>query len=167
MSGEAQHWRSREELEGEVARLRAENAELRRQVAEVPALLRELDGLRRRVEELTKQLEEANRAGKRQAGPFRRKKRKKDPKRPGQKPGHPGAHRAAPDEFDQEKTAPASCTETRPSPPAASQAGPGTIFGRDPGLEGRGAWPRDDLWTAQRNGLAALRARLRPRCQGS
>lgn len=89
---------------------RAQSRTLEQLEAENAALRRENEKLREQIEELRRQLEEAKREGKRQAGPFRRKKRKENPKRPGRKPGHPGAHRAAPDDFDQTKTGPELCS---------------------------------------------------------
>ena len=70
--------------------LEAENAQLRCRVAELEASVAEL---RRQVEELT-------RSGKRQAAPFSKGKPKKNPKRPGQKKGHPASHRPPPDSID-------------------------------------------------------------------
>ncbi len=58
--------------------------------------------LRSRIREL----EEAARAGKRQASPFGRGQRTKNPKNPGRKPGHPGAKREKPDRVDQTLVAP-------------------------------------------------------------
>jgi transposase len=55
--------------------------------------------------QLRQQLDEAQRQAARQAAPFRRDERRKVPdsekKRPGRKPGHPGAYRAIPDHIDE------------------------------------------------------------------
>ena len=55
---------------------------------------------------LREQLEQQQRTSARQAAPFRRRESKKvsesEKKRPGRKPGHPGAHRAVPEHVDQE-----------------------------------------------------------------
>jgi transposase len=71
---------------------------------------RERDGiilrLQERVATLEKGLEELERRSHRQAAPFSRDKRKDAPKRPGQKPGHPGAHRAVPAKVDRVLDAP-------------------------------------------------------------
>lgn len=68
--------------------------------------------LAKRVDELAKDLEQAKRSGKRQAAPFRRTKRKKDPKKPGRKKGHKGSRREKPDKVD--RTLKASPLETCP-----------------------------------------------------
>jgi len=57
---------------------------LEKQVAELQGQLGDRD---RRIAELEGQLEEARRAGKRQAAPFSKGEPKKDPQRPGRKPG--------------------------------------------------------------------------------
>jgi len=71
------------ELEAENAELEAENAALRSQ-----------------VQERKEAWAAAVRAGKRQASPFGRGQRKKNPKKPGRKAGHPGAKREKPDRVD-------------------------------------------------------------------
>ncbi len=83
-------------LRSECARLRAENEVLK---GENARLIEESKDLKRR-------LEEAQRAGKRQAAPFRRRKRKSDPMKPGRKPGHPPAHRPVPERADAEVDVP-------------------------------------------------------------
>jgi len=83
-------------LRGECARVRAENEALKEENAR---LVEENKDLRQR-------LEQAQRAGKRQAAPFRRRKRKSDPKKPGRKPGHPPAHRPVPEHVDNEVNVP-------------------------------------------------------------
>jgi transposase len=87
-------------LEQRVAASEEENRRLREQLAR-------LDEENRR---LLEQLEEAQRAAARQAAPFRRPERKKIPedqkKKPGRKPGHPGAHRAVPDHVDEQAEVP-------------------------------------------------------------
>jgi len=62
--------------------------------------------LRSRIRELEEALAEATRAGKRQASPFGRGKRKERPKKPGRKLGHQGAKREKPDRIDQTLVAP-------------------------------------------------------------
>lgn len=74
--------------------LRRENAGLRAQLADALARIRVLE----------ERLEQAERASARQAAPFRRREAKKVPdgtkKRPGRPSGHPGVHRAVPDQVD-------------------------------------------------------------------
>jgi transposase len=97
-----------ERLTEENERLAAENAMLKQQLeerngqgGETEASLREqIVALEHQVAELKAQLEQAQRAGRRQAAPFRRRTRKSNPKKPGQKPGHPSAHRPIPDQVD-------------------------------------------------------------------
>jgi transposase len=90
------------ELEAENARLRVEVARLQRRVAELTA----------KVERLTAALEAAQRAGKRQAAPFRKADGPlAEPKQPGRKPGRGHGlhrHRAAPppDQIDERHDAP-------------------------------------------------------------
>lgn len=74
--------------------------ELRRSQAERDGLVEEVQRLKREVDRLKSKLEESQRAGKRQAAPFARRHRKKDPKRPGRKKGHRADHRPAPDHVD-------------------------------------------------------------------
>ena len=80
--------------ESEVARERAERrcAQLGRRVAYLEA----------QVEELKGKLEEEQRAARRQAAPFARRKRKKHPKRPGRKAGHAPANRPQPATVDED-----------------------------------------------------------------
>jgi regulator of replication initiation timing len=124
------------ELAGEVASLVAANAVLQRENGRLRGRTAELEllagergprddaGLRQRiaelearVRELEHELVEARRAAKRQAAPFARRKRKQRPKRPGRKPGHPGAFRAPPSEVDRTEREPLTacpycgCTE--------------------------------------------------------
>jgi hypothetical protein len=84
-----------EELLAENSRLREENAQLRVQNDELSKLVKELQ---------TRQAE-LEREQKRQAGPFRRREESKVPpgekKKQGRKPGHPGAFRKRPTEFDE------------------------------------------------------------------
>lgn len=81
-----------------------ERDELRRRLAEVERErdrnLRRCEAYEGEVANLKAALEEAQRAAKRQAAPFARRKRKKNPRRPGRKAGHPAANRAAPDRVD-------------------------------------------------------------------
>ena len=75
---------------------------------EAKRLLREQLG---RIEELERQIEELRRAGKRQAGPYSKGRRKARPKKPGQKAGHAAAHRDHPPSVNQtvEASLPACC----------------------------------------------------------
>lgn len=74
-------------------------------------LLEQLRGQNHLITELQAQLEEAQRAAARQAAPFRiaPQKRLGECKRPGRKPGHPGAFRHRPDHCDQQIEVPLSC----------------------------------------------------------
>jgi transposase len=83
--------------------LRSENERLK---TENEALRHEAQGLRDENAMLKRRLEEAQRSGKRQAAPFRRRKRKANPKKPGRKPGHAPAHRPVPDHVDKEVDVP-------------------------------------------------------------
>ena len=58
------------------------------------SLRKQLEKALSEIERLRKELEEALRAAKRQAAPFGRKRKKKDPKRPGRKPGADYGQRA-------------------------------------------------------------------------
>jgi transposase len=93
--------------------LRAENVLLRSECAQLrtekAALKEENERLVEENNELKLRLGEAQRAGKRQAAPFRRRKRKSNPKKPGRKPGHPPAHRPVPDHVDAEVDVPLGC----------------------------------------------------------
>lgn len=75
---------------------------------EAKRLLREQLG---RIEELERQIEELRRAGKRQAGPFSKGRRKGRAKKPGRKAGHAAAHRDKPASVNQirEASLPACC----------------------------------------------------------
>ena len=90
----------------------------RRQAGRIEELNEEVSELRVRWEalrdenvRLRERLAEAERAGKRQAAPFRRgeSKRKSDPRRPGRKPGHAGAHRPRPEVVDRREDVPLGC----------------------------------------------------------
>jgi transposase len=72
------------EQEAHVERLRARLAELEVQLGERDV---RIEALQQQVQRLEEQLAEAQRAGKRQATPFARKKRQARPKRPGRKAG--------------------------------------------------------------------------------
>ncbi len=76
-------------------------------IAYVQALESALHNLTGVVEELQAEVEQARREGKRQATPFRRKKRVKDRKKPGRKGGHSQQRRIEPEQVDQELQAPA------------------------------------------------------------
>jgi transposase len=91
-------------MRGAVAELRAERDALRARVGQLEAERNRerarADGLQEQLDRLKAELEEARRAAKRQAAPFRRRKRKADPKPPGRKEGHAAANRPAPKEVD-------------------------------------------------------------------
>jgi transposase len=91
-----------EEALREIARLQEENAQLR-------ARLQELE---QQWRPLAERLDELERAAKRQAAPFRRREEKKVPpaeqKKPGRKPGHPGAQRMQPRYVDERINVPLS-----------------------------------------------------------
>jgi transposase len=78
----------------EVEALRAENA----------SLYQQLELTTKRIAQLEEALEAAQHAAHRQAAPFRvePQKRAMAPKRPGRKPGHPGAFRHKPDHLDED-----------------------------------------------------------------
>lgn len=108
------------QLLAENERLAAENGALKQQLAErkgvagqggeaEASLERQVVALEREVAHLKATLEQAHRAGKRQAAPFRRRKRKANPKKSGRKPGHPPAHRPIPDPVDAEVDVPLGC----------------------------------------------------------
>lgn len=79
--------------------------ELERQIA---ALQAQVEQLKAAVAGLTKQLEAKSRAGKRQAAPFRGKKKAGEKKKPGRKAGHPPESRPdpAPNQIDRTLEAP-------------------------------------------------------------
>jgi hypothetical protein len=89
-------------------RLRALEDERDRLLARLTTAERDRDRWQRRAKQLAAQnerlkteLEEARRAAKRQAAPFGRHRRKKNPKAPGRKAGHPAAHRPVPNKVDE------------------------------------------------------------------
>ena len=88
--------------------LHAEQAARRKAVAAAERARRqsEVTALQRQLDRLKALLEEARRAAKRQASPFRRRKRVENPKPPGRKKGHAPAHRPVPDHLDEEVTVP-------------------------------------------------------------
>jgi transposase len=92
-----------DDLLAENKRLRAENAELQQRLADLEAV----------AQNLQEQLEAAQRAGKRQATPFSKGAPKARPKKPGQKKGHPAAHRARPAQVDRvvEASLPTTCPD--------------------------------------------------------
>ena len=75
-------------------------AELLQQLTEAQDLIAKqalhIKELETRIRELEQKLSEAQRSGKRQAAPFSKGEPKAKPKKPGQKQGHPSAHRAKP-----------------------------------------------------------------------
>jgi transposase len=98
------------ELESEVAardveveRLSAAHAEEKARLsAELAALRQEVAGLRKENKGLRRRLAQAQRASKRPAPRYPRRKRKANPRKPGRKQGHPAAQRAIPDAVDEE-----------------------------------------------------------------
>lgn len=97
-------------LDAALAPLVAERDALRAERDALAARLRraEMENRRQRgeIDRLKAALEEALRAAKRQAAPFRRRRRKGKPGRPGRKPGHAPANRPVPDHVDEEIFAP-------------------------------------------------------------
>ena len=86
--------KSNEELEREIERLRAQLEQAKAQLEQAKA---QLERARNEIERLRQSLDAAVRAGKRQATPFSRGSRKKDPKPPGRKRGQgPFRRRGAP-----------------------------------------------------------------------
>jgi transposase len=99
-----EQWRS---TRRENERLRKENEEWRERAER---LEREREQLREENERLKRQLEEAQRTAKRQAAPFARSVRKRNPQRPGRKPGTAYGKRhskAIPDHVDEVIAVPA------------------------------------------------------------
>ena len=97
MTGMEELWRELRQLRARVEQLEGENAELRRENAE----------LRGENARLRDALEEARRAGKRQAAPFSRGKKKDHPKKPGRKAGSAygqQARRSRPKQIDEKIT---------------------------------------------------------------
>ena len=86
-----------EELAAENTALRQRVAELEQRNAQLQARLGELEAA---LKTALGQLEAARRAGKRQAAPFSKGPPKENPQRPGQKVGHPPAHREKPAQID-------------------------------------------------------------------
>jgi Transposase IS66 family len=90
----------------ELARLVARNDQLE---AENEGLRAENERQRGRIAELERKVEELRRAAKRQAAPFSRERRKRNPGRPGRRPGAnygTKAYRPAPEEVDEVLSAP-------------------------------------------------------------
>lgn len=54
------------------------------------------------IPDLVRKLNESAARAKRQATPFARRKRKQHRRKPGRKPGHPGASQSIPDHIDEE-----------------------------------------------------------------
>lgn len=79
-------------------------------------LLRRIAQLEAQVADLTRKLEDAQRAGKRQAAPFRKGPPKPNPKPPGRKPGDGGKHayRAIPQPGRVDETLEAALPDARP-----------------------------------------------------
>lgn len=103
--------RENEDLRHDRERLKEEKDRLRQ---EQDRLRQEQEGLRQENERLKRQLEEAQRANKRQAAPFSRRRRKENPKKPGRKRGSAYGQRSSksiPDKVDEviAVPAPAQC----------------------------------------------------------
>lgn len=81
-------------------------AVIQQQATLIAQLQATLQKLSERVAELERQLDEAQRAGKRQTTPFSKGAPQTEPKTPGQKKGHPPAHRATPDHVNRVVEAP-------------------------------------------------------------
>lgn len=92
---------------------RASALEIARLRQELAAAVEKIAALERELAEMRSALADAQRANARQAAPFRREEKKKVPaeqqKKPGRKPGHPGAYRQIPDVVDQEVEVPLWC----------------------------------------------------------
>lgn len=103
--------RLRREIRSLKQQLRAEQKARKKAeaAAERGRLRNNVAALKRQVKQLKAQLEEARRAAKRQASPFRRRKRVTNPKRPGRKRGHARAYRPAPEHIDEEVPVPLCC----------------------------------------------------------
>jgi transposase len=105
----------RDRLRGEIRslkrRLRAAERMARSKAAAAERAQRRGDSaaVKREIDRLKALLEEARRAAKRQASPFRRRKRVQNPKPPGRKKGHVAAHRPIPDHIDEEAYVPLCC----------------------------------------------------------
>lgn len=100
----------RTEIERLLEQLSAQSAAQR---AEIERLRQENEDLQRLITDLQNQLSAAQRAGHRQAAPFRRAHKQENPAKPGRKPGHPGAQRSLPEHVDRDLEAPPllSCPE--------------------------------------------------------
>ncbi len=96
-----------DERHHENEQLRRENERLQEQREK---LQQENDQQREKIEHLQKLLAAKTRAEKRQAGPFGRRKHKKDPKPPGRRKGHEPTHRPPPEHVDRTLEAPVSTT---------------------------------------------------------
>ncbi len=90
--------KTKRQLEAENQVLKQENKELKEQIIRLEI----------RIKEFENELIECRRASFRQAAPFRRPERNKvqNPKKPGQKDGHPPAYRRIPEFVDEEITVP-------------------------------------------------------------
>jgi transposase len=97
---------TKRELEELLREERARSQRLEKQVErlqrEVERSNEKLDELQVQIRDLVRKLNEALRATKRQATPFARGKRKQHRRKPGRKPGHPGASQSTPDHVDEE-----------------------------------------------------------------
>lgn len=101
MSKPDSHSLMQKELLGRLSDLEAENKQLRS----------ENEQLKAQIANLESKLSKSQREGKRQAAPFRRRKRKpkSEHKKPGRKPGHSPSSRAIPDKIDETIVVPLDC----------------------------------------------------------
>ena len=87
----------------EVAKLREENERLRR---ENERQTKKIDEQSKEIDDLKRQLGAAQRAPRRQARPFARRRRVTIRKKPGRSPGHTGSSQGVPDHVDEEAVEP-------------------------------------------------------------
>jgi transposase len=94
-----------------VARLDAAVSRIESLETELGTLRSENKNLKDKVADLESKLTKSQREGKRQAAPFRRRKRipKSEQKKPGRKSGHDGSSREIPDEVDETVFVPLDC----------------------------------------------------------
>lgn len=93
--------------EAELERLLKQERAAREKVEKkLDEMMERQEQLQRQISELLKEIRELQRAAKRQATPFARRKRAKQRRRSGRKPGHEGASQRIPDHVDEEIVAP-------------------------------------------------------------
>ena len=92
-----------QKLQRRIADLEAQNRTLKERVAE---LEKEVASLNKELAEARSALLAQKRAGKRQAAPFSKGKKKDNPHRPGRKKGHQAARRPVPEKVDREVDVP-------------------------------------------------------------